>query len=563
MKTRKAFLRGSLCLVLAVLAPACGLAQEDGHGSMRSMTLAELAKGALRLEGLGSYHREVTTSSPEAQAFFDQGLRLLYAFNHDEAARSFARAAELDPQCALCFWGISFALGPNYNMVLLPDRAAAAWEAAQKAAALRAKASPAEQALIDALQKRYKGPEPLDPPAQQPFSEAFAAAMREAAGRFPGDADVQTLTAESMMDLNPWKLWANDGQPAPGTEEIVARLEKVLAEHPDHPGANHYYVHAVEASKAPGRATAAADRLQGMMPAAGHLEHMPAHVYQRVGRYADASEANRRGAAADAAYVAQAKPSGYYAPMYYSHNHAFLAYSAAMEGRGREAVEAAEASARVVEQSPEMLDMMPGMDFYLSFPVLAKVRFGRWDDLLDDAPPRSDWKVLNGLWHFGRGMALCGTGKPDAAAAELQILTQIAAEVPPDLPAGYNTARDILGLATRLLEGEVARKQGKIEAALAAFEDAVQGEDRLSYDEPSDWFYPVRHHLGAALLTAGRAADAEAVFRADLERNPANGWALFGLEQALTAQKKETSEVNAQLAKAWARADVKLTAAVF
>jgi len=547
-----------LSLVLAV-APAAG---QDSH-DMHSLALADLAKGALRLEGLGSYHREITTSSPEAQAFFDQGLRLLYAFNHDEAARSFARAAELDPQCAVCFWGISYALGPNYNMILLPDRAQAAWEAAQKAQALREKARPVEQALIDAIQKRYKGPEPLDPPAQQAYNEAFAAAMRDAAGRFPDDVDLQTLLAESLMDVNPWKLWTNDGKPAPGTEEIVTLLEKVLAKHPDHPGANHYYVHAVEASRNPGRAVASADRLRGMMPAAGHLEHMPAHIYQRVGRYADASEANRKGAAADAAYVARAKPTGYYAPMYYSHNHAFLAFSAAMEGRSRESVDAAEASGQVVLQSPEMVEMMPGMDFYLSFPLLAKVRFGQWDDLLDDPRPRSDFKVLNGLWRFAQGMARNGKGQPDAAEAEWQVLSQIAAQVPPDLPAGYNTARDILGLAARLLEGDIAWKRGKTDAAIAAFEDAVQREDRLNYDEPSDWFYPARHHLGAALLAAGRPADAEAVYLADLERNPANGWSLFGLAQALAAQKKDAGAVKAELEKAWSNADVKLKASVF
>jgi tetratricopeptide (TPR) repeat protein len=551
------------CLMLALaLGPAATFAGDEDHG-MHSLALADLAKGALRLEGLGSHHRAITTASPEAQAFFDQGLRLLFAFNHDEAARSFVRAAELDPRCASCFWGVSYALGPNYNMILLPDRAQAAWEAAQKAQALKAAASPVEQALIDAIQKRYKGPEPLDPPAQQPFNEAFAAAMRDAARRFPDDADVQTFLAESLMNLNPWKLWTNDGKPAPGTEEIVALLEQVLAKQPDHPGANHYYVHAVEASRNPGRAMASADRLRGMMPGAGHLVHMPAHIYQRVGRYADASEANRKGAAADAAYVAQAKPTGYYAPMYYSHNHAFLAYSAAMEGRSREAVEAADASARVALQSPEMIEMMPGMDFYLSFPLLAKVRFGRWDDLLDDPRPRSDWKVINGLWRFAQGMALSGKGTPDAAEAEWKILSQIAAQVPADLPAGYNTAQDVLGLAARLLEGDIAWKRGQTAAAIAAFEDAVKREDSLNYDEPSDWFYPARHHLGAALLAAGRAADAEAIFRADLERNPANGWALFGLAQALAAQKKDAGAVKAQLDTAWARADVQLAGPVF
>ena len=554
-----------LCLALAlVLVPVPSSWSEDSHG-MRSLTLADIAKGALKLDGLGSYHHEITTASPEAQAFFDQGLRLIYAFNHDEAARSFARAAELDPQCALCFWGVSYALGPNYNMVLLPDRAQAAWEAARKADALKAKVSPVEQALIEALKKRYKGPEPLDPPAQQPYNEAYAAAMRDAARRYPFDVDLQVLLAESLMDLNPWKLWTNDGKPAPGTEEIVTILEGVLGQHPDHPGANHYYIHAMEASGDPRRAVLSADRLRGMMPGAGHLVHMPSHIYQRVGRYADASEANRKAIAADKAYVEKAKPAGYYV-MYRSHNESFLAFSAAMEGRSGESVAAAEAAAKVALASPEMtgmIEMMPGMDFYLAYPILAKVRFGKWNDLLDDPAPRSDWKVLNGLWRFGRGMALSGKKKTQAAEAELAILSQIAAQVPADMTAGYNTARDVLGLAARLLEGDIAWKRGKTEAAVAAFEDAVKREDNLSYDEPSDWFYPARHHLGAALLAAGRAEDAEAVYRTDLERNPANGWSLVGLAQALAAQKKDAREVNAQLEKVWSKADVKPAASVF
>ena len=529
---------------------------------MAPLKLAELAKGALLLDDLGGYHRPITTTSAEAQKFFDQGLRLLWAFNHDEAARSFARAAELDPESAICLWGVSYALGPNYNIVMLPDRAQAAWEAAQKAVALAGRASPAEQALIEAVAKRYKGPQPLEPPDQQPWSEAFAAAMREAARRFPDDLDIQTLFAESLMDLNPWKLWSLDGKPAPGTEEIVATLEGVLAKDQDHPGANHYYIHAVEASAHPEKAVAAADRVGAMMPSAGHLVHMPAHIYQRVGRYADAAEANRKAAAADVAYNARAKPWGYYPGMYTYHNYSFLAFAAAAEGRGAEAIRAAREA--VTWMPPAMVAMMPGGDFFLAEPYLALVRFGKWDEILAEREPGPNMPILTGLWRFARGMALAGKNKPDEAQAELLAVTAQRAAVGP-LPAGFNSAADILGLAATLLEAQIAWTRGARDVAIPLFQSAVAKEDALAYDEPADWFYPVRHHLGAALMAVGRAADAEAVYREDLRRNPDNGWALYGLAQSLKAQKKtkEAAATDARFKKAWAAADVTLTSTAF
>jgi tetratricopeptide (TPR) repeat protein len=528
---------------------------------MTSLSLADISKGALLLDGLGGYHRPITTTSAEAQKFFDQGLRLLWAFNHDEAARSFARAAELDARCAICLWGVSYALGPNYNVPMLPPRAQAAWDAAQRAVALEDKASPAERALIDAMAKRYKGAAPLEPPDQQPYSEAFAAAMREAAHNFPDDLDIQTLFAESLMDVNPWKLWTRDGKPAPGTEEIVATLEAVLAKNQDHPGANHYYIHAVEASAHPEKAVASADRVGAMMPGGGHLVHMPAHIYQRVGRYADAAEANRKGVASDLSYAARAKPFGYY-PMYLAHNYSFLAFSAAMEGRSAEAIDAAQRGTKAMPA--EMIAMMPGGDFYLSEPYLALVRFGKWDVMLGEPGPGPNMPVLTGLWHFARGMALAAKRQPDEAQKELAALGAQRAAVGP-IPAGYNTAEDILGLAAALLEAQIAWARGTKDDAIALFKDAVAKEDALAYDEPADWFYPVRHHLGAALMTAGRAVDAEAVYREDLARNPENGWGLFGLAQSLRAQKrtKEAAAAEVRFKKAWARADVKLTTTAY
>jgi tetratricopeptide (TPR) repeat protein len=551
----------SLVLLAGSLGAPCYAADEPAH-PMAPLTLEDISKGALLLDNLGSYHRPLTTPSADAQRFFDQGLRLIWAFNHDEAARSFAKAAELDPACAICFWGVSFALGPNYNMILLPDRAQAAWGAAERAKALREQASPPERALIDAIAKRYKGPEPLDPPAQQPYSEAFAAAMREAAKGFPGDLDVQTLFAESLMDLNPWKLWSLDGKPAPGTEEIVATLEAVLARDPQHPGANHYYIHAVEASQHPEKAVPSAERVGAMMPGGGHLVHMPAHIYQRVGRYAEASEANRKAAAADVAYNAQAKPFGYYPGMYTAHNFGFLAFSAAMEGRSTESVKAARDSVKCVP--PEMIAMMPGGDFYVSEPLVALVRFGKWDEILAEPAPGPNMPTLTGLWRFARGMALAGKKRSDDAQAELEALVKIRSEVGP-IPAGYNSAADVLGLAAKILEAQVAWSRGKLDDAASLFQDAVAKEDALAYDEPADWFYPVRHHLGAALLAAGRTAEAEAVYLEDLKRNPENGWALFGLTQSLTAQKKtkQAAAAQARFKKAWARADVVLASPAF
>ncbi len=515
----------------------------------------ELARGAFVYEGLGTLHRPVT-ASPEAQRWFDQGLRLTYAFNHDEAARSFARGAEIDPSCAMCFWGAAYVLGPNYNVPMLAHRAPVAWQALERARAAAPRTRPVEQALVDALARRYRGPEPLDPVAMAPYNEAYAMAMRGVAQRFPHDDDVQVLFAESMMDLNPWKLWSREGMPAPGTEEIVTTLERVLSRSPTHPGANHYYIHAVEASRTPERAIASAERLGDLIPGAGHVVHMPAHIFQRVGRYADASEANAKAIAVDLAYLGKTKAPGYY-PMYLGHNHGFLAFSASMEGRSVVSLSSARASAKAVP--PEMLEMMPGMDFFASEPLLAMVRFGRWDELLSEPRPDAKYPVLTALWLHAHGMALASRGRPDAAKSDLAELTDLEGRLPPDLQASNNRAKDIVAVAAKVLQARIATMERRPEQ-FALWENAVALGDRLSYSEPDDWFYPIRHYQGAALLDGGRAREAEAVYREDLVAHPRNGWALFGLSRALEAEGKraEAADARAAFEVAWSQADFPL-----
>lgn len=505
-------------------------------------------------DDLGVHHRQIATSSPEVQRYFDQGLRLLYGFNHDEAARSFARGAVLDPACAMCYWGIAYALGPNYNVPMLADRFAAAWDALGRARAAAARAPAIERALIDALAARYRGPEPHGPAAQQPLNLAYADAMRRVASQFPDDDDVQVLAAEAVMDTNPWKLWTRSGAPAPGTEEIIARLEAVLARHPAHPGANHYYIHAVEASPDPGRALPSAERLPSLIPGAGHLIHMPAHIYQRLGRYADASATNRAAIAVDLAYLRRVRPPGYY-PMYIGHNHGFLAYSESMLGRAASSLAAAREAAKAIPA--QMLDTMPGMDFFTTEPLLVMVRFGKWDDLLAEPRPESRYHALTGLWLHARGMALASTGRLDAARAALAELQALAASVPADEQASNNSTRAVLAVGAKALEARIAERMGAA-TALALWAEAVALEDQLTYAEPADWFYPLRHYQGAALLAAHKPREAERVYRADLEQHPHNGWALLGLVQSLRAQQhtKEAAQVQQELDRAWSQADI-------
>ena len=527
-------------------------------------TVADWARGAMLFAGLGNVHRPITTSSAEAQKYFDQGLAFMWGFNHDEATRSFAKAAELDPTCAACFWGVSLTVGPNYNLLfLVEERAKVAFDSLAKARENASHASPVERALITALGSRYPTAAPLDPAKTTTILVAYADSMKAVAGQFSKDLDVQTLYAEAMMNVNAWKLWTPDGKPAPGTEQVVATLESVLARDPGHAGANHYLVHALEASPHPERALASAERLKTLVPAAGHMVHMPAHIMQRIGRYEDAAEANRRGAAADESYASRTRPLDYYPVMYTAHNYQFLACSAAMEGRKAEAIAATDSSRKAVTDA--MLLAMPGTDWYLAESYTARVRFGLWDEVLAMSPPNPKLTGLTGGFLYGRAVALAAKGRVDEARTTLGDLQTLAAQTPADAPAGMNSLRDVLGVAIPVIQARLAVATRHPDEAIALLRQAVAAEDRLAYNEPKDWFFPVRHLLGAQLMQAGKPREAEIVYRQDLQRNPANGWALYGLSTALTAQSKtvEATEVARQYESVWSHADIKLTASAF
>jgi len=551
----------------SVIAPPPHAAESHGTEAAPMQhapaSLADWAEGAQLFDQLGDFHRTATTTSAEAQQYFDQGMRLLWAFNHDESTRSFARAAQLDSACAMCYWGVALTVGPNYNLPFMAEpRAKVAWEALQQAQQQAAHGSPVEQALIAALAQRYPGPQALDPASGGPVRTAYADAMREVAKRFPADPDVQTLFAEALMNVNAWRLWRLDGKPAPGTEEIVDTLERVLGSNPLHPGANHYYIHTMEASPHVAKAVAAAERLRGMMPGAGHLQHMPAHILQRVGRYRGAAEANREGIQADLAYLAKTRPLDYYG-LYLAHNYQFLAYSAAMAGRRSEALDAARKSREAIPA--EMLAMMPGMDWYIAEIYASLIRFGLWDEMLAEPSPSPALKALTGGYLYARAVAQAAKHQTAAARDTLAQLEQLATAMPADAGAGLNLAKDVLKIATFVAKAQIARAEGRTDEAISLLRAAAAQEDGLAYDEPEDWFIPVRHQLGDLLLQAGQAQEAEAVYREDLRRHPNNGWALYGLAKALRAQKKmtEAAQVDRQFAEAWKHADVTLDASVF
>jgi tetratricopeptide (TPR) repeat protein len=528
------------------------------------LTLAEWSKGAQLFDGLGTYQRRITTSSPEAQRYFDQGMRLLWGFNHDESTRSFARALESDPSCAMCAWGVALTVGPNYNVpVLAEPRAKTAFEATSRAQLLAASAAPVERALIATLSLRYPNAQPLDPQSAAPVLSSYAAAMRDVAQRFPDDLDVQTLYAEALMNIHAWKLWSADGTPAPGTTDIVATLESVLKRNPTHMGALHYYIHAIEASSHPEKGLEAAAQLRTLAPAAGHLVHMPAHILQRVGRYEEAAEANRRGAAADIAYMTKTRPVDYYPAMYVSHNYQFLAFSAAAEGREAETLDAVRRSRASV--SDASLKEMPGTDWYVAELYTAPVRFGKWDALLAEAPPAPGLPGLMGAYLYATSAALAAKNRLTEAHAQLRQLDALIAGLPADLPAGQNALRDVLAVGRLVAAARIDGAEGRSEEALRELQDAVRLEDALAYDEPSDWFFPVRHLLGAELVRDGKFKEAERVYRDDLERHTGNGWALCGLKQALKAQGRvvEANATEAEFEKAWRHATLSINASAF
>ncbi len=510
-------------------------------------------KTATLLAGLGQHHHPVSTRNPEAQKFFDQGLILLYAFNHDEAARSFARAAELDPNLAMAHWGVALVKGPNYNLPADDEQWKTAHEALQKAFHLAEKASEPERDYIQALAKRYS----RDPKAdRQQLAVAYKDAMGALARKYPDDLDAATLYAESAMNLRPWKLWTPDGKPAEGTDEILAVLESVLRRHPDHPGANHYYIHAIEASPYPDRGLPCAQRLQTLVPAAGHLVHMPAHIYMRVGDYAAAARANEQAITADEAYIKSRAVQGVYPMMYYSHNIHFLAVAHCFQGRFADAKKAADHLAAHVGSHVEEMPMLEG---FLVVPTLVLVRFQRWDDLLASTPPNAKRKIARATWHFARVLAWVAKNEVPKAEQERQEFLAVKKTIPEDAKiSDWNTAQDLLRIAETVLDAKLALARHDRRRAVGLLRQAVPMEDALAYGEPPDWISPVREVLGAVLLLGGDAAEAEKVFRAGLEKHRRSGRCLFGLRESLKAQKKDYAAqlVHQEFQRAWKHADV-------
>ena len=507
---------------------------------------------------LTGYHRAVATKSAEAQKYFDQGLTLFYGFNLEAAIPSFAEAARLDPKLAMAWWGQALAWGPHINNPEQDSAAAqAAVEAIQKAEKLAKKASPVERELIHALAKRYASPPPKD---RKALNQAYADAMREVWRNHPADADVGALFADAMMNLRPWHLWTSAGEPQPGTAEIMATLEKVMALQPDHPGATHFYIHTVEASPFPELALPAADRLRNRVPGAGHLVHMPAHIDIRVGHYAAAILANQKGIAADSQWISA---GGFYT-MYRAHNFHFLAYAAMFDGQQALALEAAR---DMVAQVPlEVIRAYPDfMEAYFGVPYHVLVRFGLWQQMLSEPAPPADFFTTTATWHYGRTVALASLGRVDEAAREFGELQTACAAIPESRLFGNNTARGVMDIGLATAEGELEYRRGNYQHAFDLLYKGVALDDSLQYDEPWGWMMPVRHALGALLLEQNRLAEAEVVYREDLRRHPNNGWALKGLAECLekTGRTGEAELATAKFNDAWARSDIRIQASCF
>lgn len=503
-----------LAIPALALTPLIAAAQHD-HAS------------AKLLGGLGSHHHEITTRSPQAQRFFDQGLALAYAFNHPEAKRSFEHAARLDPSCAMCHWGIAFVLGPNINASMDPAVNAEAYDASRQALALAPNATARERAYIEALAKRYSQPGPEN---RAPLDSAFARAMRDVATRFPGDDDALTIYAEALMDVTPWTYWTRDKRPLPGTTEIIRALETVSARNPKHPGACHLYIHAVEAAF-PERAVACAERLAALMPSAGHIVHMPAHIYLRVGRYEDAIRANEHAVHADETYIADQRAESFYTIAYYPHNYHFLAFAATMAGLGPKALEAARAAAAKIPL--DIAASAPDLQLLVAYPHVTLATFGRFEEVLREPLPRNDLRVATGLAWFARGMAFVASRRFADAAAALDTVRATSVELT------TNPGDPVMRIAERVLAAEMAIRSGKPAEAIAPLTEAKEIEDGLMYMEPPYWHQPVRHVLGAALLELNRPAEAERLYREDLARFPKNVWSVRGLESARKAMRNE------------------------
>ncbi len=484
---------------------------------------------------------------------FNRGLTWAYSFGHSAAEQEFRAALTADPDCAMAWWGIALVNGPHINFASVPpDKAVKAWEAITTAQRLAEHGSPLERSMIDALAKRYANPQPGD---RAPLDQAYANAMRDVWKANPQNPDVATLFAEAEMDLHPWNYWS-DGRPQPWTTEIVETLETALRLNSRHPGANHFYIHIMEASATPNRALAAANRLRRLVSDSSHMVHMPSHIYARVGLWREAATANQAAIKADQRYRAAFPRPGFYA-IYMAHNTHFLAYVSMMQGRSADSIALAD---QVVSGIPEdfLKDYAAIADGYMIFRAEVLMRFGRWGDIFKEPEPAKEFLLARALWHFTRGVALTALGRMDEARAERAALKNATAAVPADRTMGNNSAADLLAVAASVLDGEMLAKADKCDEAVAKLREAVRLEEKLIYDEPPDWIQPVRHTLGAVLMSAGRFAEAEAVYREDLKVYPENGWSLMGLRDALMAEGKtaEAADVGRRFRTQWAKADI-------
>ena len=522
--------------------------------------------GAPLLSGLGTHDHKISTEIPGAQRYFNQGLVLSFAFNHAESIRSFKAAQKLDPRCAMCYWGEALSRGPNINVtsdgkvVMSDNDRLEAFKAIERAKELMSSSTLKEQDYIIALSSRYNGQVGTD---RSVLDRKYAQSMEELSKKYPDDMDASSLFAESLMNTMPWNYWAEDGNPKPDTVKVINSLEDVLEKAPDHPLAIHLYIHAVEASSSPERAEAAADRLGDLVPGAGHLVHMPAHIYWRVGRYHDASEANIKAAQVDEEYIAQCNAQGFYPALYYPHNIHFLWAASTMEGRSGLSIEAALKVAKYV--GPEQIKQFPVVEFFHTVPLLSYVRFGKWKEILSYSAPEQDFKYSTGIYHYARGIAFSSLGKNEEALKELSYIKPLidTPEIKNLVKSGQPSAK-LLEIADNLLLGQIEFKNGNYEASIISLKKAVSLQDDLPYTEPPFWYYPTRQSLGRVLTEAGKFAEAEAVFRKDLEDYPRNGWSMFGLFKVLEIQgkTKEAKKYKDKFDVIWQLSDIKLESSV-
>ena len=555
---------GLLGLLGSLALAGCGGEVESQSGADPMQSLAQRA-GAPLFEGMGDYHMPITTADPDAQHYFDQGMVLAFGFNHAESIRSFRAAQTLDPTCAMCFWGEALATGPNINVtsngkaIMAPAERASARAAIDQALALMDGVTPKEQDWIRALDQRYDGK--ADTP-RDPLDRAWADALSDMASRYPDDTTVASVYAEALMNTMPWDYWGPDGEAKPDTQAVIASLEAVMDADPDHPLALHLYIHALEASSNAAKAEPAADRLANLVPGSGHLVHMPSHIYFRVGRYQDSALANIRAAEVDEAYIAQCNAQGFYPALYYPHNIHFLWASATMQGQSALSLDSAR---RVVANvRVEQVEQFPTIQFFRTVPMLSLVRFARWEEILEEPEPYEAFAFARAIWHYGRGVAHAALGDAETAMVELAAIEALEPEVDEIFMGNVYPARDLLGIAKALLRGEMAYRAGEVANAVLAFEEAVTLQDALPYTEPPFWYYPTRQSLGAALLASDRVAEAQAVFEADLEQYPMNGWSMFGLAEALRRQGDEAGaeQITARFETVWQFADVSLSTSI-